>query len=107
MTKKILIGSALVALIAAYFFFDLGSYLTLEGIKQVADDAAAFYAENPVLVLAVFFLIYVAVTAASLPGTGAPSTMTRPPGSESTERASRTAEDRSRPSGSGMLAPAK
>ncbi len=68
MTKKILIVSALVALIAAYFFFDLGSYLTLEGIKQVADDAAAFYAENPVLVLAVFFLIYVGVTAASLPG---------------------------------------
>ncbi len=66
--KKILIILALAALIVAYFVFDLGSYLTLDGIKQVADDASAFYAENPVGVLGAFFLIYVAVTAASLPG---------------------------------------
>lgn len=66
--KKILIIAALAALIAAYFVFDLGAYLTLEGIKQIADDASAFYAENPLLVLGAFFLIYVAVTAASLPG---------------------------------------
>ncbi len=66
--KKLLIILALVALIAAYFIFDLGSYLTLEGIKQVVDDARGFYAENPALVIGVFFLIYVAVTAASLPG---------------------------------------
>ena len=66
--KKIAIIAVLAALIAAYFVFDLGAYLTLDGIKQVADEASAFYAENPVLVLAIFFLIYVAVTAASLPG---------------------------------------
>ncbi|MHA7819748.1 MAG: FAD-dependent oxidoreductase [Erythrobacter sp.] len=66
--KKIIIIAALAALVAAYFIFDLGSYLTLEGIKGVADEASAFYADNPVLVLAVFFAIYVAVTAASLPG---------------------------------------
>jgi pyruvate/2-oxoglutarate dehydrogenase complex dihydrolipoamide dehydrogenase (E3) component/uncharacterized membrane protein YdjX (TVP38/TMEM64 family) len=66
--KKFVIIALLAALIAAYFIFDLGSYLTLEGIKQVAQDAGAFYERNPVAVLAVFFLIYVAVTAASLPG---------------------------------------
>ncbi len=66
--KKIIIIAGLAALIAAYFIFDLGSYLTLDGIKQVAADASGFYAENPALVLAVFFAIYVAVTAASLPG---------------------------------------
>lgn len=66
--KKILIIAALAALIAAYFVFDLGSYLTLEGIKTVASDIDGFYSDNAVLVLAGFFLIYVAVTAASLPG---------------------------------------
>ncbi len=66
--KKIVIVLALVALIAAYFIFDLGSYLTLDGIKQVAADASEFYERNPAMVLGAFFLIYVAVTAASLPG---------------------------------------
>ncbi len=66
--KKILIIAALAAIIAAYFYFDLGTYLSLEGIKQAVDDAQGFYRDNPVLVLGVFFLIYVAVTAASLPG---------------------------------------
>ncbi|AWW75552.1 pyridine nucleotide-disulfide oxidoreductase [Erythrobacter sp. KY5] len=66
--KKIIILAALAALIAAYFIFDLGSYLTLEGIKQVSGEAIAFYDDNPALVLGVFFAAYVAVTAASLPG---------------------------------------
>jgi pyruvate/2-oxoglutarate dehydrogenase complex dihydrolipoamide dehydrogenase (E3) component/uncharacterized membrane protein YdjX (TVP38/TMEM64 family) len=54
--------------VAAYFAFDLGDYFTLEGIKDGVAQWEAFYAENPVLVLAGFFVIYVAVTAASLPG---------------------------------------
>ncbi|MEM8725624.1 MAG: FAD-dependent oxidoreductase [Pseudomonadota bacterium] len=66
--KKILIIAALAAIVAAYFYFDLGTYLSIDGIKQVAADAAEIYEENQFLVLAVFFLIYVAVTAASLPG---------------------------------------
>jgi len=66
--KKLLILGALAALVAAYFFFDLGQYLTLEGIKRVVDDVQGFYAENQLLVLALFFVIYVGVTAASLPG---------------------------------------
>lgn len=66
--KKILIVAALAALIAAYFFFDLGQYFTLDAIKQLVADWRDFYAENQLLVLGVFFVIYVAVTAASLPG---------------------------------------
>ncbi|WP_394728594.1 FAD-dependent oxidoreductase [Altererythrobacter sp. GH1-8] len=66
--KKIVIILVLAALIAAYFIFDLGEYLTIGGIKQIAGDVDGFYQENPVLVLAGFFAIYVAVTAASLPG---------------------------------------
>ncbi len=66
--KKLVIIAGLAALIIAYFVFDLGTYLTLDGIKQVADDVGAFYDRNPALVIGAFFLIYVAVTAASLPG---------------------------------------
>ena len=66
--KKLLILAAIAGLVAAYFLFDLGQYLTLEGIKRVSADVSGFYEENPALVLGGFFAIYVAVTAASLPG---------------------------------------
>lgn len=66
--KKIVILGLLAILIAAYFLFDLGQYLTLDGIKQATADVDHFYQDNQLLVLAGFFAIYVAVTAASLPG---------------------------------------
>ena len=66
--KKIIILAALAALVVAYFAFDLGQYLTLEGIKALAADLAAFQQDNPVAVIAGFFLAYVVVTAASFPG---------------------------------------
>ena len=40
--KKFAIVAALALLVIAYFVFDLGQYLTLEGIKAVAADLAAF-----------------------------------------------------------------
>jgi pyruvate/2-oxoglutarate dehydrogenase complex dihydrolipoamide dehydrogenase (E3) component/uncharacterized membrane protein YdjX (TVP38/TMEM64 family) len=66
--KKLAIIAALAALVAAYFAFDLGQYLTLDGIKALAADLRGFQAENPLAVIAGFFLAYVLVTAASLPG---------------------------------------
>ncbi len=66
--KKIIILAALAALVAAYFIFDLGQYLTLDGIKAVAADLAAFQQRNPIAVIAGFFAAYVLVTAASFPG---------------------------------------
>jgi pyruvate/2-oxoglutarate dehydrogenase complex dihydrolipoamide dehydrogenase (E3) component/uncharacterized membrane protein YdjX (TVP38/TMEM64 family) len=66
--KKLAILAVLAALIVAYFVFDLGQYLTLEGIKALAADLSAFQERNAVLVIAGFFLAYVAVTGASLPG---------------------------------------
>ena len=85
--KKIAILAALAALIAAYFWFDLGSELTVEGIKARVDQAQAFYQENALAVLAIFFLTYVAVTAASLPG-AAPSRLVSP--EESRRRGTKT-----------------
>jgi pyruvate/2-oxoglutarate dehydrogenase complex dihydrolipoamide dehydrogenase (E3) component/uncharacterized membrane protein YdjX (TVP38/TMEM64 family) len=54
--------------IASYFYFDLGQYLTLDSIKQRQAGLTAAFAEKPVLVAASFLLIYVAVTALSIPG---------------------------------------
>ncbi|MGB3711885.1 MAG: FAD-dependent oxidoreductase [Erythrobacter sp.] len=66
--KKIVIIAGLAAILVAYFAFDLGQYLTLDGVRAVGDRVEAIQRENPVAVMAGFFLIYVAVTAASLPG---------------------------------------
>ncbi len=62
-----LIGAVL-ALVAAYFYFDLGRYLNLEYLKSAHGQIVALVHERPVLSTAVFFLGYVVITAASLPG---------------------------------------
>ena len=66
--KKILILALLAAGIAAFFVLDLGHYFSLAYIKSSQSDFVAYYAQRPVLVLAVYFVVYVAVTALSLPG---------------------------------------
>ncbi len=66
--KKLLILAVLAAVVAAYFVLGLGQYLTLAGVKALAADLSAFQERNAVAVIAGFFLAYVAVTGASLPG---------------------------------------
>ncbi len=66
--KKILIVSVLVLFIAAFFFFDLGQYLTLDYFKSQRDAISAYQDANPLQTALVFFLVYVAVTGLSLPG---------------------------------------
>ena len=66
--KQLLILFAFLALIAAFFAFDLGQYLSLSFIKQRQADFAALYAQRPAFVIGAFFAAYVAVTALSLPG---------------------------------------
>ncbi len=66
--KKLLIILTLAALLVAYFAFDLGHYFSLAYLKQSQTTFATVFAENPVQVVAVFFIIYVASTAVSLPG---------------------------------------
>ena len=56
------------ALIAAYFVFDLGRYFNLDYFKSQQAAIHAYYAAHPALAIAAYFLLYVAVTAASLPG---------------------------------------
>jgi pyruvate/2-oxoglutarate dehydrogenase complex dihydrolipoamide dehydrogenase (E3) component/uncharacterized membrane protein YdjX (TVP38/TMEM64 family) len=65
---KILLLLVIALAIAAFFVFDLGAYLTLANLKARQGDLAAYVEANPVAAIAGFFLLYVAVTALSLPG---------------------------------------
>jgi uncharacterized membrane protein YdjX (TVP38/TMEM64 family)/thioredoxin reductase len=66
--KKLGLIVLLALLIAAWFVFDLGRWFTLEAVKARQADFAALYAERPLAVIGVFFLVYVALTALSFPG---------------------------------------
>ncbi len=66
--KKAILALALLGAIAAYFIFDLGQYLSLESFKASQAEIAAAKDANPLLYIAGFFLLYVAVTGLSIPG---------------------------------------
>ena len=65
---RLLLILLLAALLVAFFALDLGRFLTLEHLRGAQQEFAALYAQRPALVIGVFFLAYVAVTALSLPG---------------------------------------
>lgn len=65
---RFLVVILVAGLIASYFAFDLGQYLTLEYVKSQREALQNFYTNNQALMLTGYFLIYVAVTALSLPG---------------------------------------
>jgi pyruvate/2-oxoglutarate dehydrogenase complex dihydrolipoamide dehydrogenase (E3) component/uncharacterized membrane protein YdjX (TVP38/TMEM64 family) len=66
--KKIGFVVFLITAIAAYFFFDLGRFLTLEAIKARQQDLSTAFAEKPFVIAAGFLLAYIAATALSIPG---------------------------------------
>jgi len=69
MFKKIVILLVLVAVVAgAWFMFDLGQYFSFAYIKSQQAAWQQSLQQYPLLVAAVFFAVYVLVTALSLPG---------------------------------------
>ena len=68
MLKKLILLLVIAAAVAAFFYFDLGSYFSLEYFKTQQAGFAASYEANPWLFIGGFFIVYVAVTALSLPG---------------------------------------
>ena len=66
--KKIVIVALLAAIVLVFFQFDLGQYLTLEYIKSQQQRIDQVYAENRTLTLVAYFVLYVIITGASLPG---------------------------------------
>lgn len=67
-SKKLLIIALGAALVGAFFYFDLGQYLTLEALKEHRESIAAFYLENQALTIAAYMAIYILATSLSLPG---------------------------------------
>ena len=66
--SKLLVLVVIAALIAAFFVFDLGKYFSLDYLKSQQAAIANFYQANPLQTGLIFFAVYVAVTALSLPG---------------------------------------
>jgi pyruvate/2-oxoglutarate dehydrogenase complex dihydrolipoamide dehydrogenase (E3) component/uncharacterized membrane protein YdjX (TVP38/TMEM64 family) len=68
MFKKIVLLLIAASLVGLFFHFNLHQLLTLEGLKGSMNDFSQLREESPLLVIGGFFLLYVAVTALSLPG---------------------------------------
>jgi dihydrolipoamide dehydrogenase len=66
--SRLLLLLLIIAVVAAFFIFDLGQYLTLEFLKSQRQAFLDFYASNTVITLTAYFVLYVSVTALSLPG---------------------------------------
>jgi len=66
--KKLVIVGLVLLLIVLFKVFGLDQYLTLGYLKEQQAHFALLYAENRVPVITIYMLIYIAVTALSLPG---------------------------------------
>ena len=66
--QRIAIVGAIIVLIILFKVLGLGQYLTLDYLKSSQEKFAVLYSNNQVAVIAVYMLIYIAVTALSLPG---------------------------------------
>ncbi len=67
-SKKWWLLIVLATVLLLYAFFDLGRYLSWAYFQSSRDDFVGLYRASPWPVLAVFFAVYVASTALSLPG---------------------------------------
>lgn len=66
--KKLSLIVIIAALVGAFFAFDLGNYLNLEYIKAQQGALQHWVSDNHLLAIGAFMLLYIAVTALSLPG---------------------------------------
>jgi len=66
--KKIILVSAIIALIVSFFVFDLHQYLDFAYIKSKQQAIAAYYQANPLQSIIIFFAVYVLATSFSIPG---------------------------------------
>lgn len=66
--KKTALLILIAALIAGFFYFELQQLLTLDGLKAGLEEFEARRSAQPLFVGGAFLLLYVAVTALSLPG---------------------------------------
>jgi len=65
---KIIVLLFIALLVVLFFAFDVRELLTLSALKAKQAEFGTFYAEHAVFTLALYFIVYVAVAALSLPG---------------------------------------
>lgn len=65
---KLLLGLSVGLGVAAFFYFDLGRYLSLDGLKSNRDHLLAFTEANYSAAVAIFIVGYCVVVGLSLPG---------------------------------------
>ena len=65
---RVILLIIIAAVVGIFFTFDLGQYLTLDYIKSQQAHLDAEVAARPLAIAAAYFLVYVLVTAISLPG---------------------------------------
>lgn len=66
--KKIILISAIIALIISFFIFDLHQYFDFDYIKSKQQAIVDYYQANPLQSIIIFFVVYVLATSFSLPG---------------------------------------
>src|SRR5690242_13504598 len=66
--RRLLLAALLVVLVAAFFAFDLGRYLSLDALKAKQAAIGELTRANPLLAGGTAFALYVAVTGLSVPG---------------------------------------
>lgn len=66
-SKWILLG-AIVGVVIAFFYFDLGQFLTLSHLKDQKDSLVGIIESNRIFAYLIFMAIYITVTALSFPG---------------------------------------
>ncbi|MBK7017936.1 MAG: FAD-dependent oxidoreductase [Sulfuritalea sp.] len=66
--RKLLVLVALAAFVGLYVALDLGRFFSLDELKRQQAAIEAYRQASPWLAAAIFFVVYVAVTALSLPG---------------------------------------
>jgi uncharacterized membrane protein YdjX (TVP38/TMEM64 family) len=67
-TGKVLIAVGMALAIGAFFYFDLGRFLSLTALKENRDGLLAFTEENFAAAVGIFISVYVLVAGLSLPG---------------------------------------
>jgi uncharacterized membrane protein YdjX (TVP38/TMEM64 family) len=65
---RVAVALVIVCAIGAFFYFDLGRYLSLDTLKENRDHLLAFTEANYTVSVALFILVYIVVTGLSLPG---------------------------------------
>lgn len=66
--QRVVLAAVIVGLVVAFFALGLDAYFTLQGMQEGLGRFEELRQQHPLLVGGVYFVIYVAVTALSLPG---------------------------------------